>query len=80
MLQYYNHSYDRLKIFSFDRNIFTSFVLVKSTRELQKQPISQLSTQLLCDSDDVRPNSLMQIVQIFVQERSLRPHHGMHLS
>ena len=81
MLQYYNHSYDKgLKIFSFDRNIFTSFVLVKSTRELQKQPISQLSTQLLCDSDDVRPNSLMQIVQIFVQERSLRPHHGMHLS
>ena len=69
-----------LKIFSFAMNIFTSFVLVKSTRELQKQPISQLSTQLLCDSDDVRPNSLMQIVQTFVQERSLRPHHGMHLS
>ena len=61
-------------------NIFISFVLVKGTRELQKQPISQLSTQLLCDSDDVRPNSLMQIVQIFVQKRSLRPHHGMHLS
>ena len=55
-------------------------ISVKSPRKLQKQSISQLSTQLLRDSDDVRPNSLLQIVQIFVQERSLRPHHGMHLS
>ena len=55
-------------------------ISVKSPRKLQKQSISQLSTQFLRYSDDVRPNSLLQIVQIFVQERSLRPHHGMHLS
>ena len=66
------------------KNINTKHVFfniaAKSARKLSKQSISQLSTQFLRDSDDVRPNSLLQIVQIFVQERSLRPNHGMHLS
>ena len=64
----------------FMKYISMILISVKSPRKLQKQSISQLSTQFLRDSDDVRPNSLLQIVQIFVQERSLRPHHGMHLS
>ena len=53
--------------------------IVKGTRELQKQSVPQLPAQLLRHTDDVCSDPRLQTVQIFVQERSLCTHHGLHL-